>query len=100
MNLRAWMGIGLLVAYLGGGYLRIRAQRRSGATQSFGHPVLDNILLLIAGLLLAASLGLALWLFKIKPHSVEARFFAYLLLLTLGGALAWFCNKLLRHTKR
>jgi hypothetical protein len=74
MNLRAWMGLGLVVAYLGGGYLRITAPRRSGARQSFSHPVLDNVLLLISGLLLAAALGLAVCLFTIKPHGVEARF--------------------------
>lgn len=92
MNLRAGMGLGLVVVYLGGGYLRITSQRRSGATPSFRHPVLDNLLLLISGLLPAAAWSLALGLFKIQPHSVEARFFAYLLLLTLGGAWTWFCN--------
>lgn len=100
MNLRAWIGVGLIVLYLGGGYLRVRAQRRSGATQSFGHPVLDNVMLFISALLLAGALGLVIWFLKSKSHSVEAHVLAYLLLLTVGGALTWFCNKILRRAKK
>jgi len=56
MDLLAWIGLGLIVLYLAGGYLRIRTDRRSGATQSFGHSVLDNVLLFISGLFTAGTL--------------------------------------------
>jgi hypothetical protein len=100
MDLRAWIGLGLIVLYLGGGYLRVRSQRRSGATHSFGHPVLDNVLLFISGLLAAGTLGFALWFLKSHSHRIETRFFTYILLLTLGGALTWLCNLILRSTRK
>jgi len=100
MDLRAWIGFGLIVLYLAGGYLRIRTDRRSGATQSFGHSVLDNVLLFISGLFTAGTLGFALWFLKSHSHRIETRFFTYMLLLTLGGALTWFCNEILRSSKK
>jgi hypothetical protein len=100
MDYRAWLGLAILVAYLGSGYLRIRASRRSGATHSFGHPMLDNLLLLISGLLLASALGLALWIFKADSHSVKGHGFAYILFLSLGGILTWLCNGILRRVRK
>lgn len=55
-DLRVWIGLFLLVVWIGVGYLRVRARRRSGKATSFGnrHPILDNLLLLAFGILLAA----------------------------------------------
>jgi len=74
MDLLAWIGFGLIVLYLAGGYLRIRTDRRSGATQSFGHSVLDNVLLFISGLFTAGTLGFALWFLNLI-HIVSKRAF-------------------------
>lgn len=45
-----------MIVYLGYWYLKVRAERRSGKTQSFGHPALDAFLLFASGLLLATAL--------------------------------------------
>lgn len=81
MDLRAWMGFLLIAVYLSGGYFRVRRERRSRRTTSFDHPVLDNTLLLACGLILAATLRLALSLLKgDHPHPVEGRVIAYTLI--------------------
>ncbi len=101
MDLGAWAGLAVLVAYLGFGYLRVRADRRSGATHSFGHPALDNILLLASALLLVAFLGLALWLVKERNfHSTARHVLFYVVMLSTGGLLTWLCNGVLRRFKR
>ena len=97
MDLRAWIGVLLVVIYLGGGYLRVRAQRRAGVVHDFGHPVLDNLLLFASGLLLAAGLALTLYLFggnRLLP--IRERMVAYPVLVLVGGLLTWLCNRVLR----
>jgi hypothetical protein len=100
MSLREWIGLALLIAYLGSGYLRARAARRSGATHSFGHPMLDNVLLLVSALVLVFVLGLAHLLFRDgDPNSILRHYLAYLLLISIGGAVTWICNGILRRSK-
>jgi hypothetical protein len=100
MNLKPWIGLALISVYLGGGYLRIKAMRRSGATTSFGHPLLDNLFLLISGLLLAVGLGLASWLLRANANRTETRFVYYFVLLVAGGLLMWLCNGILRRLNK
>lgn len=101
MDLGEWAGLAVLIAYLGFGYLRVRADRRSGATHSFGHPALDNVLLLASALLLVAFLGLALWLVKESNfHSTARHLLFYVVMLSLGGLLTWLCNRILRRSRR
>ena len=100
MTLRAWIGLALIAVYLGGGYFRIKAKRRSSATTSFGHPFLDNLFLLISGLLLAVGLGLALWLGRANANRIETRFVSYVILLAFGGFLTWLCNGILRRMNK
>ncbi len=98
MNQRAWVGLVLIIVYLGYGYLWVRAERRSGKTQSFGHPALDSFLLLASGLLLATAL--LLLFFHVRFSHLEGRIFVYVFLLLLGGALTWLCNRILRRPRR
>ncbi len=101
MDLRAWTGFLLIAVYLSGAYFRVRRERRSGRTTSLGHPVLDNALLLASGLILAATLALALSLLKgDHPHPVKGRVIAYTLLIFVGGALTWLCNGILRRSRK
>ena len=99
MDLRAWMGFLLIAVYLGGAYFRVRRERRSGRTTSFGHPVLDNALLLASGLILAGTLALVLLLLRGNhSHPVKERMIAYALLILAGGVLTWLCNGILRRS--
>ncbi len=98
MDLRPWAGVLLLLAWIGTSYLRARARRRSGAVGSFGHPILDNFLLLFSVLLLVFALMAALWFFKgNSSHPIKERLVGYSLLLGAGGFLTWYCNRLLRR---
>ena len=97
MDLRAWIGVLLVVIYLGGGYLRVRARRRAGTVHDFVHPVMDNLLLLASGLLLAAVLALVLYLFGGNHlHPIRERMVAYPVLILVGGLLTWLCTRVLR----
>jgi hypothetical protein len=100
MNLRVWEGLALFAVYFGGACFRIRAKRRSGATTSFGHPLLDNLLLLVSGLLLAGALSLAFWLIRGNADHIEARFVFYVVLLAAGGLFTWLCNGILRRMNK
>jgi hypothetical protein len=98
---RAWMGLLVFAVWFGGTYLRIRAQRRSGVVQNFGHPILDQFLLLGSGLLLAGFLTLALFLFgRSYAHPLKERFLAYAVLLAAGGLLTWLSNGILRRMRK
>jgi ABC-type xylose transport system permease subunit len=90
-----WFGLALMIVYLGYGYFKVRAERRSGKTQSFGHPVLDAFLLFVAALLLTTAMVLIFFYFG--SHFQGARWFVYILLLLLGGGLTWFSNRVLRR---
>ena len=97
MNPRGWFGLAVLIVSLALGYLRIRKDRRNRLTQSFGHPVLDNFLLLVSGCALAAILALAIYHLKLDLHPIARRAFGYTLLLVLAGGLSWFGNGILRR---
>jgi hypothetical protein len=97
MNQRAWLGLALIIVYVGYGYFKVRAERRSGKTQSFGHPTLDAFLLFASGLLLAAAL--VLLSFHFGSHHQGARLFVYIFLLLLGGGLTWLCSRILRRPR-
>jgi len=95
MNIRPWMGFAVIVIFLSGGYLRVRRERRSGITNSFGHPTLDSLLLLTSGLLVVSGLALTFLFFKGDSHRHTGRFLFYIVALSLGGALRWLCNRIL-----
>jgi len=101
MDLRAWMGGLLLVIFIGGSYLRVRARRRAGIVHNFGHPVLDNLLLLFSGVLLAAALMVILYLVRgHQVHALTERIVAYPVLILVGGLLTWLCNRVLRRNAK
>ena len=100
MGLRTWLGLLILLAWIGGSYLRVRARRRSGEVSSFGHPVLDNLLLLTSALVLVGLLFLAHFLALDGQNSsdpIRRRLIFYAVLLAFGAALTWLCNRLLRR---
>jgi ABC-type xylose transport system permease subunit len=84
-----------MIVYLGYGHFKVRADRRSGRTQSFGHPVLDAFLLFVAALLLTTTIVLLFIYFD--SHFQGARWLVYMLLLLLGGGLTWLSNRVLRR---
>ena len=99
--MRAWIGLVILCVWIGGAYLRVRARRRSGAIKDFGHPVLDQFLLLVSGLLLSGLMGVAFFLFAgFQSHPVNERILIYGVGLAAGGSLTWLCNALLRRVRR
>jgi len=100
MDLRAWEGFVLIAIFLGGAYLRVRAERRVGTTHSFGHPALDQLLLFASGLMLAAILGATLFLLKDNPHPIKNRVIAYPLVILLGLLLTYVCNRVLRRSNK
>ncbi len=101
MDLRAWEGFFLIAIFLGGAYLRVSAERRSGTTHSFGHPALDQLLLFATGLILAAILGAALFLLRDgHPHPIKNRVIAYPLVILLGLLLTYVCNRVLRRSNK
>jgi divalent metal cation (Fe/Co/Zn/Cd) transporter len=97
MDLRAWIGVLLVVISLGGGYLRARARRRAGTVHDFGHPFWDNFLLLASGLLLAAVMAVILYKLRVSHfHGIKERVVAYPVFILVGGLLTWLCNRVLR----
>jgi membrane-bound acyltransferase YfiQ involved in biofilm formation len=100
VQLSTVVGLLLLVIFFVGNYLRIRARRRSGEVQSFGHPVLDNLLLLASALVIIALLVLTRMLFHKSWHSIGARYFGDAALLSVAAVLTWLCNGMLRRSKR
>ena len=102
MDQRAWEGLVLIVVFLGSAYLRVRAQRRVGAaTQSFGHPARDQLLLFASGLTLAAILGATLFLLRDgRLHPIKDRMIAYPLAILAGLLLTYVCNRVLRRSNK
>lgn len=99
--MRAWIGFLAFAVWIGGVSLRVRAPRRSGNIQDFGHPVLDKLLLLGSGLLLTALLVVAIFLFgEGQTHPLKERVFACAALLGAGGLLTWLCNAMLRGMRK
>ena len=94
MDWRAWLILAVYVVWFGSTYFKVRRARRLGTTQSYGHPLLDSLLLLGSALLLISTLALA---FRVL-HG-ETRVFTYILMIGLGGALTYFCNAVLRKWK-
>ena len=98
--MRVWIGVIIYAVWVGGTYIRIRRRRRSGEIRDFGHPVLDQLLLLGSGLMLAALLLVAMFLFRgADTRSLTERVFVYAALIAGGGVLTWLCNALLRGTR-
>jgi prepilin signal peptidase PulO-like enzyme (type II secretory pathway) len=98
MNLCTWMGLLLVGIFLAGSYLRVRARRRAGIVRDFGHPVLDNLLVLVSGLLLAAFLAVAVFLVRLRHFDpVKERAIGYPLLILAGSLITWLCNWVLRR---
>jgi hypothetical protein len=103
MDHGAWVGLVLIILFFGRGDLRVRADRRSGLTQSFGHPKLDSLLLLVSGLVLALALALGLWLlkiFQIDSNRHDIRFLVCVLMLMLAAGLWWTCSQILRRAQK
>jgi hypothetical protein len=86
LDLRVWLGFLIFVVWIGGVYLRVRARRQSGEVGSSGHPVLDNLLLLASGILLAGLLAAMLFFFGGgRAYPIRGRFIFYTALLLVGG---------------
>ena len=60
--MKAVYGFLWVVVILGYGLYLTRRDRRSGRVQSGGRPWLDNLLLLLSGIVLAGVMGVAIWL--------------------------------------
>jgi hypothetical protein len=100
MNRSEWIGMAILVVWLGSGYLRVKALRRSGVVHSFGSPSIDSFLLLVSGVLLASALILIVRLFHGNSVRPGERYSEYVILVLLGGLLTWLCNGILRCRRR
>jgi hypothetical protein len=101
MHLSVMLGLLMLAISFGATYFGIKARRRSGEVQSFGHPVLDNLLLLASAFVMIALLVLTRFLFNKNLHSIGARFFSDAALVAVAAVLTWLCNGMLRRsTKR
>ena len=100
MGPRGWIGFLFFAIWIAAVYLRTRARRRSGVVHDWGHPFLDGVLLLSAGLLVAFLLAGSMFLPGLDRSHPIGRVFAYGLLFTAGGLLTWLCNALLRRTKK
>jgi drug/metabolite transporter (DMT)-like permease len=97
---RTWLTLAVVLVYLASlarTLQRIRLARQTGATHSYGHPMLDNVLLLLAALFLAAVLVGASYLEKGYLHGTGAHLAFYLIAFSIGGVLTWFCTFLLRR---
>jgi hypothetical protein len=97
---RTWLTLAVVLVYLWSlarTLRRIRLARRTGATHSYGHSFLDNVLLLLAAFLLIAVLAGASWLERAYFHGAGAHLAFYLIVFSVGGALTWFCTFLLRR---
>jgi hypothetical protein len=95
--LGALAGSAMLVLFLAPACLRIRSNRKSGKTLSFGHPMLDNLLLLISGLLLASVFALVIWLSRSKGTILQSRIVLYPIIISLGALLTWGSNRFLKR---
>ena len=96
MDQGAWVGLAIMVLWFGSTYLRVRRERSSGVTQSYGHPTLDSLLLLGSALVLIMVLGLLVSRFgnhRPGPHYLED-----IVLLCIGLTLTWVCNRVLRRS--
>ena len=98
MSVRVWIGLAITVAWAGSSIARVREARRSGATQDYGHPVADSLLLLISALVLAGALALVTSF--VGTHRGESRYLGYGVLLLMGAGLTWACNGILRRSRR
>jgi len=98
MDQGVWVGLAIMLVWFGSVYLRIKRERRSGVTQSYGHPVLDSVLLLGSALVLISVLGLLVFRFGNRRHGPH--YFEDTVLLCIGLALTWVCNGLLQRWKK
>jgi hypothetical protein len=98
MDHGVWVGFAIIVVWVGSAYVRIKSERRSGVTQSHGHPMLDS------GLLLGSAFVLISVLVPLVSRSGNRRhgphYFEDMVLLSIGIALTWICNGLLQRSKK
>lgn len=98
MDQDVWVGLAIMVVWFGFTYVRIRRERKSGATQSYGHPVLDSVLLLGSALVLISVLMLLVFRFGNRRHGPH--YFEDTVLLCIGLGLTWVCNGFLQRSKK
>jgi len=59
--MKALVGFLCIVVIVGYGLFLTKRDRRSGKVQSHGCPLLDNLLLLVSGIVVAAAMAVTLW---------------------------------------
>jgi len=98
MNQGVWAGLAIIVVWFGSVYMRIKRNRKSGVTQSYGHPMLDSVLLLGSAFVLISVLVLLVFRSGSRrhgPHYIED-----IVLVCVGVALTWACNRFLQRSKK
>jgi RsiW-degrading membrane proteinase PrsW (M82 family) len=99
--MKALVGFLCIVVIIGYGLFLTKRDRRSGKVQSHGRPLLDNLLLLVSGIVVAGAMALTLWwtepatrsntlgpvVFKLAfvAFAAGVTYIAYLLLRRKGG---------------
>jgi hypothetical protein len=96
--MKAFVGFLWVVIIIGSGVVLARRERRSGDVQSYGHPVKDNLLLLVSGIVLAGAMFAAFWwVDPLVRDPVLAKNVLALPLLAVAAAITWLANRALRR---
>jgi hypothetical protein len=96
--MKALAGLLFLVVIIGNGLAIARRERRSGEVQDYGHPIKDNLLLLVSAIALAGAMMAGVWWVDEKTHDVEAlgRPLFLVIFLPLAAGISYLANRLLR----
>ena len=99
--MKAVYGFLWVVAIVGYGLYLTKRDRRSGRVQSGGRPLLDNLLLLFSGMVLAGVMGVAIWFLgprATRPGSMGRMAFEVAFIGVAAG-VTYCANLLLRRKK-
>ena len=96
--MKAFVGFLWIVIIIGSGVVLVRRERRSGDVQSYGHPVKDNFLLLVSGIVLAGAMFAGFWwVDPLVRDPVLAKYVLTLPLLAVAAGITWLANRALRR---
>ncbi len=96
--MRAVLGFLWMVVIIGTGVMLVRRERAAGDVQSYGHPIKDNLLLLISGVILAGSMFAAFWWGgRLVRDPVLVRYTVTLPIIGLAAGITWLANRILRR---